>query len=103
MVVGPRRVLRVQSLRHDLGDVAGEVLGDVLGQAGDAQALLADDLAFVGGELPLEQAEQGAFALAVASEQADALASLDLKLDAVEQSGPSEGQAHIPQAQQCHG
>ena len=53
-------------------------LGDLLGQPGDAEALLADDLALVGLELAPDQPQQRALALAVAAQEADPLAPLDL-------------------------
>ena len=47
------------------------------GQPGDPQPLLADDLALVGLDLAVDQAEERALPLAVAAEQADPLAALD--------------------------
>ena len=76
--------------------------GDLLGQPGDPQALLADDLPLVGLDLAPDQPQQRALPLAVAAEQAEPLAPLDLQADPIQQPGAPEGQAHVPQAQQRH-
>ena len=75
----------VQALGHLVGDRAAVALGHVLGQPGDPQALLADDLALVGLELARDQPQQRALALAVAPQQAEPLARLDLQIDLIEQ------------------
>ena len=74
----------VQSVGHLVGDRAGLLAGDILGQASDAQALLADDLAFVGLDLASDQPQERALAFTVATQQADPLSWLDLQLDLVE-------------------
>ena len=82
--------------------VPAVALGDVLGQPGDPQALLADDLALVGLELAPDEPQQRALPLAVAAQQAEPLAPLDLQIDPIEQPGTAEGQADVSQAQQRH-
>ena len=99
---GRGMVVVVQSLGHLVGDRAASAPGDLLGQPGDAQPLLADDLALVGLELAADQPQQRALALAVAAQQADPLARLDLQLDLIQQPRTAEGQADVSQAQQCH-
>ena len=85
-----------------LGHAAAEPLGDVLRQERDAQPLLALDQAVVGGDLAVDQAQERRLALAVAAEQADPLAPLDLEVGTVEQPRPTEGEPNLAQAQQCH-
>ena len=87
---------------HLVGDRAGLVAGDILGQARDSQALLADHLSFVGLDLAPDQPQERALAFTVATQQADPLALLDLQLDLVEQTRASKGQTDVSQAQQCH-
>ena len=52
---------------------------------------------------PSDQPQQRALALAVATQQADPLAPLDLPVDLIQQPRTAEGQADVSQAQQCHG
>jgi hypothetical protein len=61
----------VPPLGHLVGDRAAAALGDLLRQAGDAQALRAEDFALVGLDLAPDQPQQGALALAVAAQEAD--------------------------------
>ncbi len=92
-----------EPLGHLVGDGPAAPLGHLLRQAGDAQPLLPDDLALVGPDLAVDQPEQRALALAVAAQQADPLAPLDLPVDAVQQPGAAEGQADVSETQQRHG
>ena len=52
-----------------------------------------------GCELAPDQLQQRALPLAVAAEQAEPLAPLDLQVHPIQQPGAPEGQAHVPQAQ----
>src|SRR5437899_2842781 len=60
-------------------------VGDLLGQAGDAEPLLTEHFALVGRDGPFEQPEQGALPLAVAPEEADPFPPLDLEFDVIQQ------------------
>ena len=60
------------------------------------------DLALVGLDLALDQPQERALAFAIATQQADPLAWLDLQLDLVEQTRAAKGQTDVSQAQQCH-
>ena len=91
-----------QSLGHHVRDGQTAFLGDLLGQPRDPQPLLADHLALVRLEAALDQPEQRALALAVAAQQADAFAPLDLPVDAIQQPGSAEGQADVSEAQERH-
>ena len=53
------------------------------------------NLALVGLDLATDQTQQRALAFAVATQQAEPLALLDLQLDLIEQPGTSEGQADV--------
>ena len=87
----------------DIGHDAGPVGGHILGQPGDAGVGHAHDLALVGLEQAGEHAHEGGLALAVASEQADALAAFDLQRDVLQQGTTGEGVGEVLNADECHG
>ena len=70
---------------HDLEHAAVQLLGYLLGQARNPHALGQHPLTVVGLEVAGDQFQQRRLALAVAAEQADALARLDRQVDAVDQ------------------
>ena len=86
----------------DIEDRTGQPLRHVLGDQRHLQPLLAVDLAAVGRQLAGDQLQQGRLAGAVAPQQAEPLARLDLQVDAVEQRRAAEGHADVPQTDQCH-
>ncbi len=88
----------VQPLAHR----AAHVERHVLLQHRHAHALRAHDLARVRGQLAGEQAQQRGLARAVASEQAEALARLDLQRGAVEQRRAGEGDRDVDESEQRH-
>ena len=96
------RVTPQTSCRY-VADGAGEVERHVLLQARHAQPRLPDHLAGVGRERALEDLEQRRLAGAVAAQQAEALAVLDLEAHGVQQGWPGEGEAHVVEADQRHG
>ena len=69
--------------------------GDILGKRANSQALLANDLALVRLEFPADQPQERALTFAVATQQADPFARLDLQLDLIEQARASEGQTDV--------
>ncbi len=70
---------------HRLVDGAGIVTGRFLLEMRDAQRVSAPDLAVVGLNLAAQHAQQRRLAGAVAAEQTDALAGVDLEIDARQQ------------------
>jgi hypothetical protein len=58
------------------------------------------DLAVIGHRKPREQTQQRGLALAVATDQADALPRLDLQRDMIEQRSRAKGQRHVIETQQ---
>jgi len=68
-----------------LHDRAGDVVGDFLDKARDFRFRGQDEFAFVWRFLAGDDPHQAGLACAVAPEQTDALARLDLKIDVVEQ------------------
>ena len=72
---------------------------DLLGQAGDAHVLLKVDVAGVRGQLSAHELHEGGLAGAVAAEQTDALALVQVQLDAVQERRTAEAEAHIADAQ----
>ncbi len=100
---GRRQAGRGEARGHRLAHAAGERLRQLLGQEGHAQARGAGDLAGVGGQRALEEAKQGGLAGAVAPQQADALAALDLQLDAVKEERPAQGEGDVLEVDEGHG
>jgi hypothetical protein len=100
-MVGPAGVMVIvfQSPGHLVGDGAAMSRGHVLGQSRDSKSLLADDRSLVGLDLAADQAEQRAFSLAVAPQQAESLSGLDLEIDLIEQPRAAEGQTDTAQTQ----
>ena len=98
-MVGPARVMVIvfQSPGHKVGDGAAMSRGHVLGQSRDSQSLLADDRSLVELDLAADQAEQRAFSLAVAPQEAESLSGLDLEIDLIEQPRAAEGQTDTAQ------
>ena len=103
-MVGPVVVLGGfrQGLSHHAGDRQTSAFGDLLGQPGDMQALLADDVALFGLQLAADQPQERALPLAVAAQQADPFPTLDLPIHLIQETGTSEREADAPQAEQCH-
>ena len=80
----PVLVLRVRGVRRgpaggDVEDRPGEPLRDLLGDQRHPQALLADDLAAVGGDLAADQLQQGRLARAVAAHEAEPVPRFELQ------------------------
>ena len=91
-----------ETLGDHVGDGQAPSFGDLLGQAGDVQALLADDLALVGLQLAADQPQERALPLAVPAQQADPLPALDLPIDLIQDPRTPERECNTPQAEQCH-
>ena len=75
----------VQANGHLVGDGPTGPLGTLLGKPGPLQALLANDLPLVGGQVAVEELHHGAFPLAIAAEKANSLAALDLELHLIKE------------------
>ena len=95
-----RAVLRPEPGGDELAHRQGDVLGDLLGQQGLPGG--AADLAAVGAHLAGGDSEEGGLAGAVAPDEADALALLDLQVDPVEDGRPAEGEVDVEQGEQGH-
>src|SRR5262249_8550082 len=61
-----------------------------------------EDVAGVGLHLAGDDAHEGGLARAVASEQADALAGVDLEVDLVQDRRSAEAEVHVEQAEKRH-
>ena len=101
--LGVVMVESVESGGDDLGDGAAHVIGHVLGQASQSQALLSDDFAFVGDDLAFQDPQEGALALAIAAQEADAFTTLDLERDLIEKKRATERVSDVAKAEQGHG
>jgi len=88
-----------EPLRHDFKDRAVEGGRHLLVEFTDAQIGDGLDLALIEVDLRVEDAEQGGFALAVASEQADALALGDSEPGIVEEFWSAERDGKIAVAE----
>ena len=88
---------------HLVGDGPGLIARDILGQASDSQALLANDLAFVGLDFALRSAARACSCLRRCdpARQTRSPGSI-CELDLIEQTRAAEGQTDVSQAQQCH-
>ena len=75
---------------------------DLLGDEGDLDPLLPDDLAFVRRDLPAHDPQQGGFPGPVPAQEADPIPRLDLQARPVEKRRSAEGDPDVPQAQQRH-
>ncbi len=91
---------------HAAGDEivhgALEVLRHLLHEAREVGAGLAEDLAAVGLYVARDQLHEGGFAGAVATDQADAFARIDLEVDVVENGGATEGVREIEETEKGH-
>jgi hypothetical protein len=101
---GPRLALgnRRQPRRHLLAHAAGVALGHVLGKARDPQAGRPPDAALVRVQLAGDDAQQGRFAGAVATDQGQPLPRLDAQAGALEQREMAEGEGNLVEGQQGH-
>ena len=81
---------------------ARHVRRHLLRQPGEDRPRLAEDLARVGFQLARDDAHQGGLARAVAAEQADAFARIDLEVDRFEDRGAAEVQADLEEGQERH-
>src|SRR5690348_3683104 len=91
-----------QARRDDVERRTVDVAGDLLLEARDGGARLAHDFARVGAHRAVEQLHHGALPGSVPSEQAHALAPLDIKGRAVEDGWTAERHADILHSQQRH-
>ena len=102
----PRRFVVVRIERHarrdDVVNRADHVLRHVLRQQRDLRAGRDHDLAAVGLDLAAEHPHQRRLAGAVAAEQADPLAGVDLARDAVQERRPAKTDAKIAKRNQRH-
>ena len=95
-------VIGAEAGGHDVADVAREILGDLLGQPGDADPVRDRDRPRIGGGFPGGDAHEGRLAGAVAAQQADPLAFLDLEVEVVEHGRTAEADVDIEETEQGH-
>ena len=81
---------------------AGEIRGNLLGEPGEMRARLPEDVAGVRRELAGDDPHQRRFARAIAPDQADALARIDLEVDVVEHRRAAEGMRKVVEVEQRH-
>ncbi len=91
-----------QAIGHYLEHRAPQVFGHGLLEPCHPRAPTQHALTLVGRQLTGNDTQQGGLALAVATDQADALAVLDRQRDAIEQGGVGKGQVNVAQGQQGH-
>ena len=84
---------------HDVADVAGQAFGDLLGQAGDADAFGDGDRAGIGGGLTGGDAHEGGLAGAVATEQTYAFAFLDLEVEVIQDGRAAEADIDVEETE----
>ena len=89
-------------LLYDTVNGALDIFGHVLGEVGDPQSGLADDLAGVGRDQPRDDLEEGGLPLAVASGDAGPVAGVDAETDGVENGGTAILDADIAQRKKSH-
>lgn len=92
-------VVCAQAGGHDIADVAGEVFGDFLGQARDADAVGLGDGARVGRVFAGRDAHERGLAGPVTAEQADAFTFLDLEVEVVENGWAAETDVDVEQTE----
>ena len=93
---------RGQPARQDVGHAARQSFGHFLDQVGDLQAPLADHGPRIGFQLAGDDLEQRGFAHAVAPDEAQPLAALDLQIDILQDKRAAETDADVPHTQQSH-
>ena len=96
-------VAAVQAVADHVEYCAGKVAGNLLGHEPRTKALLPDDLAGVGSAVVGQQVQQGALALAVAAQQAHALALFEAQVDGVEQRRTADRQGDLLERDEGHG
>ena len=103
-VVGPPRPGGLRpSGGDDLPHQADQLLRHILLEIGDDRAGGEDHLAGVGGEIATQQTHERRLAGAVAAEEADPLAGLNMTLDAVEERGAAEAEVDVAERDDGHG
>lgn len=87
--------LLAEALGDDFEDGSIDCIGDFLVEFTDTQVRDGFNLALVGWELSVNDAQEGGFAFSVAAEQADAFALGDGETGIVEELGAPEGYSEI--------
>jgi hypothetical protein len=88
---------------HDVEDGAGDVLRDFLDEAADDGGVGADDFAAIGGFLAGDETHEAGLARAIAAEETDAFAGLDLEIDFVEQGRGAVFEGDLAELEERHG
>jgi hypothetical protein len=86
----------------DLERRSVHVVWDLLLEPGELDTGLANHLSSVGQHATIQEAHERAFSSAIATEQADALATLDRQIGAIEHRGPSERDADLADTYHSH-
>ena len=103
VVLGEEFAHIAQTLGDHVEHAAGGAGRHFLLQSRDADAAFDADLAVVGFVFAREQAQEGGFAGAVATDQGDAFAGFDREIDAVEQQGTTDAEIDAIQSKDRHG
>jgi hypothetical protein len=89
-------------VQHDLVDRAREIFGYFLAKKRDLGARREFARSMIGFDFAAQDAHERRFARAIAPEQADALARLDLERDTIEQRRPAESNGKIVDSDKGH-
>ena len=95
-------VITSESGSHDVPDVAREALGDLLSQAGDADAVGDGHRARIGGGFARGDAHEGGLAGAVSAKQTDPFAFLDLEVQVVQDGRAAEADIDVEETEKGH-
>lgn len=95
MIFGQQFCLRSESPCDLVEDRAVKILRHLLGKHGGPHALLADDLAPVGLQDPLQKAEERRLAAAVAAQEAYPFARLNRQIGLVQDQRTAKGQVDL--------
>ncbi len=98
VILGQQIPQSIQPTGDDLEGSSGGIHWQFLRQRGHTQTGLAPSFAAVGLNLAGQQAKQGGFTGAVATDQADPLAGVDLEAGAIQQFFGTEGDGEVVDA-----
>ena len=102
VIPGEQRTQLANPRGHDLENRLVGIRRHFLFEMSDPQRLAVPDLTLIGNQAAGDHAEQSCLAGTVAADQADALAGVDLELDASEQRHMAVSMGDIIEAQQWH-
>ncbi len=91
--------LPAQAGRDDVDDRAAHVDWNFLVESRENRTGLAEDIARVGFYFTRDDTHEGGFARAIAPEQADAFAGIDLEVDFIQDRRATEAEIHVKQTE----